>query len=104
MIKQASYDFKADIWSLGITAIELANGEPPHSDLHPMRVLFLIPKNPAPQLPENRWSKMFRDFVELCLNKNPDDVRLFFNYKNETCQILAADRQGSFEASVYSTS
>lgn len=74
VIRQAGYDSKADIWSLGITAIELAKGEPPLSEYHPMRVLFLIPKAKAPMLGEEEASPEFRSFLARCLQKDPRDV------------------------------
>ncbi|XP_078060501.1 traf2 and NCK-interacting protein kinase-like isoform X2 [Mustelus asterias] len=66
----ATYDFKSDLWSLGITAMEMAEGAPPLCDMHPMRALFLIPRNPPPRLKSKKWSKKFVSFIEGCLVKN----------------------------------
>ncbi|XP_053115422.1 misshapen-like kinase 1 isoform X7 [Hemicordylus capensis] len=65
----ATYDYRSDIWSLGITAIEMAEGAPPLCDMHPMRALFLIPRNPPPKLKSKKWSKKFIDFIDNCLVK-----------------------------------
>ncbi|XP_061862994.1 mitogen-activated protein kinase kinase kinase kinase 4 isoform X3 [Colius striatus] len=66
----STYDYRSDLWSLGITAIEMAEGAPPLCDMHPMRALFLIPRNPPPKLKSRKWSKKFLNFVESCLVKN----------------------------------
>jgi len=67
----ATYDNRCDMWSIGITAIEMAEAQPPLCDMHPMRALFLIPRSEPPRLRSKRsWSKKFRDFVTVCLIKD----------------------------------
>ena len=60
---------RSDLWSLGITALEMAEGQPPLCDMHPMRALFLIPRNPPPRLKSRRWNQKFSSFVQNCLIK-----------------------------------
>lgn len=63
-----------DIWSLGITALEIAQAGPPHADINPMRALSIIQTSDPPTLNEpNKWSKQFRDFLSFCLIKNPKE-------------------------------
>uniref|UniRef100_A0A8C9UXY9 non-specific serine/threonine protein kinase n=1 Tax=Scleropages formosus TaxID=113540 RepID=A0A8C9UXY9_SCLFO len=72
-MKDAPYDYKADIWSLGITLIELAQIEPPHHELNPMRVLLKIAKSEPPTLEQpGKWSQEFKDFLKKALDKNPE--------------------------------
>uniref|UniRef100_A0A3P9LR03 non-specific serine/threonine protein kinase n=1 Tax=Oryzias latipes TaxID=8090 RepID=A0A3P9LR03_ORYLA len=67
----STYDARCDVWSLGITAIELGDGDPPLSELHPMRALFKIPRNPPPTLHQPElWSHDFNDFISRCLIKD----------------------------------
>lgn len=74
IFQEIAYNEKADIWSLGITGIELAEGYPPLSDVHPMRAIFLIPSAPAPKLKEaNSFSSEFNDFLDKCLQKDPEN-------------------------------
>jgi serine/threonine-protein kinase 24/25/MST4 len=68
VILRSAYNTKADIWSLGITCWELLKGLPPNAHIHPMKVLFMIPKDPSPNLPE-QYSNNFKDFFSKCLEK-----------------------------------
>ncbi len=65
------YDEKADLWSLGITTIELLTGKPPHSREDPMRAVVLVPARPAPTLSGDEFSQACKDFVSCCLTKDP---------------------------------
>ncbi len=72
VLESSKYDAKADIWSIAITAYELAVGQPPLADIHPMRAIFLIPTGPAPTLPNpENYSPEFNDFLRVCLQKDP---------------------------------
>lgn len=68
--RDATYDNRSDLWSLGITALEMAESQPPLCDLHPMRALFLIPRNPPPRLKSKKWSKKFHGFIDTVLVKD----------------------------------
>ncbi|KAL6109989.1 slk [Pungitius sinensis] len=72
--KDRPYDYKADVWSLGVTLIELAQIEPPNHEMNPMRVLLKIAKADPPTLMQpSRWSPEFSDFLKRCLDKHVDN-------------------------------
>uniref|UniRef100_A0A915HNH9 Protein kinase domain-containing protein n=1 Tax=Romanomermis culicivorax TaxID=13658 RepID=A0A915HNH9_ROMCU len=91
IIKDSEYTFKADIWSLGICSIELAaKGSPPYVHLHPMKAMISIAEDPSPCLESTlamtsggdgirdaeKFSSKFKCFIDLCLNKEPDQVKI----------------------------
>ena len=64
VIQEIGYDCVADIWSLGITALEMGEGKPPYGDIHPMRAIFMIPTKPPPTFRDaSKWSPKFTEFV-----------------------------------------
>jgi len=72
VIKEQQYNGKADIWSLGISLIEMAEGVPPHHEIHPMRAIFMIPEREPPTLKQpTKWSPDMVDFLSKCLVKDP---------------------------------
>jgi serine/threonine protein kinase len=81
VIQESRYDGKVDVWALGVSAMEMAEVNPPRHDVHPMRVIFMITAEPAPALREaERWSDSFKNFVQRCLQKDarkrPDAAEL----------------------------
>jgi serine/threonine protein kinase len=71
----ASYDTRADIWSLGITIYEMIMGSPPYSDQEAMKALMLISKTKAPRIPESHpGTREMKDFIASCLRELPNDV------------------------------
>lgn len=96
IIKGDGYNCKVDIWSLGITAIELAQGEPPYIDLHPVKAVMEIAKNLPPRVP-NKHSSEFRQFVQSCLVKDP-------NSRSNSTQLLRGNKFINNNASMSSGS
>ncbi|KAM4797150.1 serine/threonine-protein kinase TAO1 isoform 2-T2 [Rhinophrynus dorsalis] len=70
---EGQYDGKVDVWSLGITCIELAERKPPLFNMNAMSALYHIAQNDSPSLQSNEWSDYFRNFVDSCLQKIPQD-------------------------------
>lgn len=93
VLEQAGYDYKADIWSYGITAIELAYGEAPYQRLHPLKVMKIIIEKDPPRIERRKFSALFVELIESCLQKDPKkrpnmekifaDHKRFFTKANE---------------------
>jgi serine/threonine protein kinase len=91
---QDGYDLKADIWSLGITAIELADRKPPLFDIASLRVIFLIPARDPPTLKEpSNWSDEFNNFITKCLSKDPKKRPSAFDLSDHPFVRMGSDNE-----------
>ena len=85
VIQEIGYDCVADIWSLGITALEMAEGKPPYGDIHPMRAIFMIPTKPPPTFRDaSKWSPKFTEFVNRYI-----DTIIEYSELDEISQVLS---------------
>lgn len=104
VIRESHYDGRADVWSLGITVIEMAEGAPPHSNLNPLRAIFVIPTKPAPTLADpDSWSPEMLDFVRCCCQKDPNqrhDSALLSGHPFVKQEVLALRQMHASEGSV----
>lgn len=87
VISQESHDQSADIWSLGITCIELSTGRPPLSEMPFLKALFYIPQRPAPTLEGSQYSEDLKEFCDMCLQKEPTK-RLTARQLLEQCDLV----------------
>lgn len=103
VIRESHYDGRADVWSLGITVIEMAEGAPPHSNLNPLRAIFVIPTKPAPTLADpDSWSPEMLDFVRCCCQKDPNqrhDSALLSGHPFVKQEVLALRQMHASEGS-----
>ncbi|ORX56410.1 kinase-like protein [Hesseltinella vesiculosa] len=92
VMEQAGYDYKADIWSFGITAIELATGHAPFAKLPPLKVLMMTLSSDPPTLDrdatEHKYSKIFKDMIDTCLVKDPEKRKAEAQAREPTAEKL----------------
>lgn len=85
------YDTKADIWSLGVTLFEIATGNPPYFGMEPLRACALIPRSAPAKLDAGPWSITMREFLAMCLQVDPANVRPLARSGSAGEELTSAD-------------